>query len=140
MAGEWDSYTGANERYEHTVRGSLDARIDEVGAVGRTPAAGIVKQSVSDGNYGYAGRSDYMFAPKGTTSTPFRTASAPEFPHLEPLPGLPLLALLHNLCPKGVTSMPVGAAMLAPSGVLSMPFGIAGVLELVRLEPLSTPG
>jgi len=49
----------------------------------------------------------------------------PELPHLEPLPGLPLLAPLGNLCLTGVTSTPAGAARLAPSDIMSTPFGMA---------------
>ena len=37
-----DGYAGGDEHYEHIVRGGLDARISEVGAVGRTAAAGLV--------------------------------------------------------------------------------------------------
>ena len=80
-----------------------------------------------------------MLAPVGTMSTLFGTASAPEFLHLEPLPGLPLLAPFGNLCPRGITSQLIGAAGLAPSGVTSMPFGTTGVLEMRRPEPPSTP-
>ena len=56
----------------------------------------------------------------------FGTAGVPELPHLEPLPGLPLMATLGHLCPAGVMSMPVGVAMLAPSSIASMLLGMAG--------------
>jgi len=38
-----------------------------------------------------------MLVPMGTKSTSFGMTSAPELPHLEPLPGLPLLAPWDNL-------------------------------------------
>ena len=115
-----------------------------------------VWQLVSDGHYGYAGRSSmylsasavagkpeegqvfdlYLFfsstavANMGAMSTTFQTAKEPEFLHLEPLPGFPLLAPLGNLCPTGVMSKPIGAAGLVPSGVTSTPFGTTKLLEL----------
>jgi len=81
-----------------------------------------------------------MQAPLGPISTPFGTAGAPEFLHLEPLPGLSLLAPLGNLCLTGITSKPIGAAGLAPSGITSTPFETTGTLELGWPEPPSMPG
>ena len=73
-----------------------------------------------------------MLVPTGATSTSCGMAGVPVFQYLEPLPGLLLLAPLGNLCPMGITSMPIGAAGLAPSGIVSMPLGKTGVLEMGR--------
>ena len=53
VRAERDDY--ADEHYKHTIRGGLNAGIDEVGAIGGTPAVGVIGQSMSDGHYGYAG-------------------------------------------------------------------------------------
>jgi len=42
VGAKWDGYAGTGERFEHTIRGSLDARFDEVGTVARAPAIGVV--------------------------------------------------------------------------------------------------
>ena len=47
-----------------------------------------------------------MLAPLGVTSGPFGAAGVLELPHLESLPGLPLLVPLDNLYPTGITSAP----------------------------------
>jgi len=68
VGAEWDSYTGDNEYYEHTVHGGLDAGIDEVGAVGRTPTAGAIGLLCPTGTMGtLVGVA--MLVPTGTAST-----------------------------------------------------------------------
>ena len=51
-----------------------------------------------------------MLASFGIANTPFGMARVSELLYLEPLPGLPVLAPLGNLCPTGATSTPFAAA------------------------------
>jgi len=76
-----------------------------------------------------------MLAPTGVTSMPFGMTGAPEFLHLVPLPGLPLLAPSGNRCPTGVTSKPTGAAGLVIAGVMNKPFETTRALEPGQPEP-----
>ena len=122
VRAKWDGYVSTGEHFKHSICGSLDAGIDEVGAIAGTPAAGDVGQPVSDGHYGYNGRSSYVGANGCYEHAIWDGRPASEFLHLEPLLGLPLLAPLGNMHPTGVTSKPMGVAGLAPSGVASTPF------------------
>ena len=135
-------YAGADERYEHTIRGGLDVGIEEVGAVGRTPAAGTIQQSVTDGRYGYAGRSSYAGTNKcyehairdswqAAVATPLAVARTPTA-------GAIGQAVSDGRYEQAIWSSQ--AARLVPSGIVSMPFGVAGVLQLGWLALPSTPG
>ena len=57
-----DGYASTDKRYKHTLCDSLDAGVDVVGAVSGTPAAGTVRQPVSDEHHKHDGRSDYAGA------------------------------------------------------------------------------
>ena len=59
VGAEGDGYTGAVERYKHTVCGSLYAGDHVAGTIGRTHAAGAVGQPVSNGCYEHTGWSSY---------------------------------------------------------------------------------
>jgi len=84
----------------------LDAGINEVGAISKIHAACIVGQPLFDNAMGtLVGVA--MLAPMGITNTLFRMAGMPDLLHLELLPGLLLLALLGNLRPMGIMSMPI---------------------------------
>ena len=54
-----DGYAVTSKHFEHTIHGGLDAGIDQVGPVAGAPRVGTVRQSVSNGCYGYAGRSSH---------------------------------------------------------------------------------
>jgi len=78
-------------------RDGLDAGVDEVGAVGGTPAAGVVGQPVSDGTTGtLVGAA--MLAPTSARSMSFKMAGALELPLLELLSGLPLMLVRWATC------------------------------------------
>jgi len=84
VEAERDCYAGAGDRFEHTVRGSLDAGIDEFGVVAGAPAVGTVGQILCP--MGATGMlvGTAMLPPSSATSTPFRTTGALQLGQPEP--------------------------------------------------------
>ena len=100
--------------YEHAITDGQSAGVATIGAVARTPAAGIVGQPVSDGCYEHTSRSGHAGA-LGIVSRPFVMARALESGWLE-LPST--LGWLGSTNTSGRPELPdvlVGVVMLAPS-------------------------